>query len=71
MGRNLSLSNNKDSMKRLRYQKPNMEVIEISPYLLLASSVGIDGSSQGDFSEDLVRERHRGTWGNLWENDKD
>ena len=58
-------------MKRLRYQKPNMEVIEFSPCLLPASSVGIDGSSQGDFSEDLVREHHRGTWGNLWENDKD
>lgn len=58
-------------MKRLRYQKPNMEVIEISPCMFLASSFGIDDSSQGNFTVDFARERHRGIWGNLWENDKD
>lgn len=46
-----------------QYEKPNMDVIDISPCMILALSIK---DSQGDLSEDFA-EGHRGTWGNLWE----
>ncbi len=48
-----------------RYIKPEMDVMESAPCVLMASSVVFDDSSQGDFSEDFAK-RHRGTWGDLW-----
>ena len=52
------------SMRR-QYIKPEIDVIDCAPCVLMASSVVFDDSSQGDFSEDFVK-GHRGTWGDHW-----
>lgn len=48
------------------YKKPEMNILEIAPCMILSSSLGISKTSQGDFSEDFAK-GHRGAWGNLWE----
>ena len=53
---------------RKQYKQPMMNVVDMSPCMPLASSLGIDKHSQGDFSEDFVK-GHRGTWGDLWGED--
>lgn len=50
---------------RKQYEQPVMNVVDMSPCMPLASSLGIDKHKQGDFSEDFAKE-HRGTWGDLW-----
>ena len=52
-------------MGEKQYEPPRMDIIEIETSYILATSISIDNSSQGDFKEDFANAR-RGTWGNLW-----
>lgn len=57
-------------MTKVRYEKPRMNVIEMVPCMLFATSTfSINTHSQGESEEDFARDR-RGTWGNLWEEKK-
>ena len=58
------------NMKK-RYVKPVMEVVEIENEILMMTmsgeqgSTGIGSGTAGNDTPDLSN-RHRGTWGNLW-----
>ena len=49
-----------------QYERPEVNVVEITFCSMLSTSLNIDEQSQGDFEEDFAGKR-RGTWGNLWE----
>ncbi len=63
-------------MKKV-YIAPAIEIVELEAATILAASPGIearetlDGTSYGGNSKDggmdAESNRHRGTWGNLWE----
>lgn len=57
--------------KKKKYIAPQIEVVEIEASQVLSASaedipVGGDGTSGGD----ALSNRHRGTWGNLWGDEK-
>lgn len=51
---------------RKTYEKPEISVVEVTICSVLSTSFNIDSNSRGDFREDFAR-KHRGTWGDLWE----
>ena len=58
-------------MDKKQYMAPTMETIEMETIQMIAASaedipVGGDGQGRGD----ALSNRHRGTWGDLWNSDK-
>ena len=57
-------------MEKKEYIKPSAEVIEMEPTTMIAASAGdipvVEGSGK-----DQLSNRRRGTWGNLWAEDKE
>ena len=56
-------------MKKKKYVKPEISIVEIFACSMLSTSLEVDTNSQGDFKEDFVR-GHRGRWGDLWDNEE-
>jgi hypothetical protein len=54
-------------MKKAEYQKPQVEVIEISVSNMLASSIYIDDKEENIVGR--VQKRREDCWGNLWKED--
>ena len=59
-------------MEKKEYIKPSAGVNEMEPVQMIAASaedipVGGDGQGGGE----ALSNRHRGTWGNLWSEDKE
>ena len=56
-------------MKKKQYIAPSMEVVEIELSELLASSIPDIDIEDGEGTEILSNKR-RGRWGNLWDDDR-
>ena len=55
-------------MKNLKqYIKPELVVIEMECGVLLAASDLKYSDESADMDLEVLGQRHRGTWGNLWE----
>ena len=57
-------------MEKKAYIAPQMEVTEIDTVQMLAASAGDIPVVDGEGS-DILSNRRRGTWGNLWSDDKE
>lgn len=54
---------------KIDYIKPEMSIVDLTPYEILATSSSTlsISNTQGKADEDFAR-GHRGSWGNLWGN---
>lgn len=50
------------------YIKPEIEIIEITPDEIIATSIFIDVEQEEEGKAEVI-EKRRGTWGNLWAED--
>ena len=50
------------------YIKPEIEIIEITPGEIIATSIFIDVEQEEEGKAEVI-EKRRGTWGNLWTED--
>lgn len=50
------------------YIKPEIEIIEITPGEIIATSIFIDVEQEEEGKAEVI-EKRRGTWGNLWAED--
>lgn len=48
-----------------KYIKPEIEIIEIAPDMMIATSIFIDVEQEEEGKADVI-EKRRGTWGDLW-----
>lgn len=51
-----------------KYIKPEIEIIEIAPDMMIATSIFIDVEQEEEGKADVI-EKRRGTWGDLWAED--
>ena len=59
-------------MEKKEYIKPSAEVIEMEPTSMMASSKPEIGVGEGEVDAgEAWSNRRRGTWGNLWSDDKE
>lgn len=60
-----------DSMNKMKYIAPEIEILELELELMLVLSAEGDAEidiGEGEASEDfeVLADKRRGTWGNLW-----
>ncbi len=53
-----------------KYIKPEIEIIEIAPDMMIATSIFIDVEQEEEGKADVI-EKRRGTWGDLWAEDSE
>ena len=59
-------------MEKKEYIKPEIEVIEMDPTTMMAASKPEIGVGSGEVDAgDAWSNKRRGTWGNLWSDDKE
>ena len=56
-------------MEQKKYIAPAMEIAEIEMVSMLAASIGVSDEITED--DAVMSNRRRGTWGNLWAEDKE
>ena len=56
-------------MEKKDYIKPSVEVVEMAAVSMMAASTPKIDIEDGEGGE-ILSNRHRGEWGNLWSNDK-
>jgi hypothetical protein len=56
-------------MNKKEYIKPSAEAIEVAVISMMAASAPNIGVEGGEGSE-ILSNRHRGEWGNLWADDE-
>ena len=54
-------------MEKKKYISPECTVVEMEIMNMMAASVGIGNDKEENDAEDMAL-RHRGQWGNLWDN---